>query len=116
MIGTLLGIPNEELKIIEASYPTNLKWCCNQMLAKWIEIDPTASFEKLFAAIHSSAVSGLHKDNGNHQYLVCKIILLKPLKYGLEIGRLFINCYHWASPSKLCSKFVLTKTCLAESC
>ena len=76
VIGTLLGIPNGELKAIEGCYPTNLKWCCDRMLEKWLEMDPTASFEKLFAAINSPAVSGIHKDNGNHQYLVCKIILL----------------------------------------
>ena len=64
VIGTLLGIPNEELKAIEGGYPTNLKWCCNRMLEKWLEIDPTASLEKLFTAIQSPAVSGTHGDNG----------------------------------------------------
>ena len=66
MIGTLLGIPNEELNIIEGGYPTNLKWCCNRMLEKWLEIDTTASFEKLSAAIHSPAMSrsGTHEDDG----------------------------------------------------
>ena len=64
MIGTLLGIPKEELNIIEAGYPTNLKWCCNRMLERWLEMDTTASLEKLSAAIHSPAVSGTHEDDG----------------------------------------------------
>ena len=57
VMGTLLGLPSGELKAIEAGYPTNVKWCCNQMLEKWLEIDSTASWEKLFAVIESPAVS-----------------------------------------------------------
>lgn len=57
MIGTLLNLPKEELNIIEANYPTNVKWCCNKMLEIWLELDPNASWEKLFAALESPAVS-----------------------------------------------------------
>ena len=57
VIGTLLGLPSGELQAIEAGYPTNVKWCCNQMLKKWLELDPTASWEKLFPVIESFAVS-----------------------------------------------------------
>jgi len=32
VIGTLLDIPIGELRAIEAAYPINVKWCCNQML------------------------------------------------------------------------------------
>ena len=57
MIGTLLGLPSGELKSIEAGYPTNVKWCGNQMLEKWLEVDPSASWNKLLSVIHSPAVS-----------------------------------------------------------
>ena len=57
VIGTLLGLPSGELKAIEAGYPTNVKWCCNKMLEKWLEVDPTASWGKLLAVIESVAVS-----------------------------------------------------------
>ena len=57
VIGTLLGLPSGGLKAIEAGYPTNVKWCCNQMWEKWLEEDPTASWEKLFTVIESGAVS-----------------------------------------------------------
>ena len=57
VIGTLLDLPSGELKSIEAGYPTNVKWCCNQMLEKWLEVDPSASWEKLFEVIESPAVS-----------------------------------------------------------
>ena len=36
-IGTLLGLPSGELRSIEVGCPTNVKWCCNQMLEKWFE-------------------------------------------------------------------------------
>ena len=65
VIGTLLGIPNEELKAIEVGYPTNPKWCCNKMLEKWLEIDSTASWDKLSEAINSPAVSGID-ETGKH--------------------------------------------------
>ena len=57
VVGTLLGLPCGELKAIEAGYPTNVKWCCNQMLEKWLEEDPTASWGKLFTVIESLALS-----------------------------------------------------------
>ena len=58
-MGTLLGLPSGELKATEAAWPTNVKWCCNQMLQKWLEMDPTASWEKLLAAIESPALKDL---------------------------------------------------------
>ena len=56
-MGTLLGLPIGKLNAIEAGWPTNVKWCCNQMLDKWLEVDPTASWE-LFTVIESPAISG----------------------------------------------------------
>ena len=56
VMGTLLSLPTEELKAIEAGYPTNIKWCCNKMLKKWLEVDLTASWEKVFVAIESLAM------------------------------------------------------------
>ena len=65
VIGTLLGVPCGELKAIEAGYPTNIKWCCNQMLKKWLEIDVAASWQKLFIIIESPAVSCSVPDEGD---------------------------------------------------
>ena len=63
-IGTLLGLSNGELQAIEAGYPTNVQWCCNQMLKKWLEMDTTASWHKLFAVLESLAMS-CNPDKGN---------------------------------------------------
>ena len=68
VIGTLLGVPNGELNAIEAGYPINVRWCCNQMLEKWVEIDSSASWRKLFAAIESPAVSS-SPDKGEYSYI-----------------------------------------------
>lgn len=57
VMGALLSLPNGELNAIEAGFPTNVKWCCNKMLEKWLEVDPTASWEKLFTVIESTAIS-----------------------------------------------------------
>ena len=56
-IGMQLGLPNEVFVEIEAEYSTNSKWCCNQMLEKWLDVDTTASWDKLLMAIESPAVS-----------------------------------------------------------
>ena len=66
VLGTLLSVPSGELKAIEAGYPINVKWCCNQMLKKWLEIDTTASWRKLFSVIESPAMSSA---SGEGNYL-----------------------------------------------
>ena len=65
VIGTLLGLPSGEMKAIEAGYPTNVKWCRNQMLEKWLKMDITASWEKLLTVIESPAVSCSAPDKGD---------------------------------------------------
>ena len=57
MIGTLLGLPREELKIIGHDNYHKAVPCCNAMLDKWLEVDPSASWEKLLQVIESPAVS-----------------------------------------------------------
>ena len=53
----MLGLPTGELKAIAMGNPTNVKWCCNSMLEKWLDIDTTASWEKILAAVNSRAVT-----------------------------------------------------------
>ena len=67
VIGTLLDLPSGELNAIEAGYPTNVKWCCNQMFEKWLETDTAASWRKLFAVIESPGVSYSALDKGDTQ-------------------------------------------------
>ena len=57
VIGALLGLPSGRLQAIEAGWPTNVIWCCNQMLKQWLETNTTASWGKLFTVIESPAVS-----------------------------------------------------------
>ena len=64
IIGTLLGISSGELRTIEAGYPTNTKRCCNKMFEQWLEMDLTATWEKVFAAIDSPAICS-HSSAGN---------------------------------------------------
>ena len=65
VIGTLLGLRSGELWAIEAGYPTNVKWYCNEMLEKWLKKDTTASWRKLFTVIESPAVSCSAPDKGD---------------------------------------------------
>ena len=65
VIGILLGLPSGELNAIEAGYPTNVKWCCNQMLEKWLDIDATATWRKLLTIIESPVISCSAPDIGD---------------------------------------------------
>ena len=57
VIGALLGLPREDLRIIEHDNYHKAVPCCNAILDKWLEVDPSASWEKLFKVIESPAVS-----------------------------------------------------------
>ena len=71
MLGTLLGVRSGDLKIIEASYPNNPRRCCNEMLEKWLDTDPTASWNKLDAAIQSPAMSTIYQNGNGFIHLLC---------------------------------------------
>ena len=74
VIGTQLGIEKGILDSIEASYPTNVLWCCNKFLETWHETDTDASWKKIIEAINCPAVAALRTVNttslqvisGNH--------------------------------------------------
>ncbi|XP_065885602.1 protein NLRC3-like isoform X1 [Dysidea avara] len=57
-IGVELGLSDAKLREIEVNYPRDVKQCCNRMFSEWLRVDMTASWEKLFTAIESPAVSG----------------------------------------------------------
>jgi len=64
VIGTQLDLPSGTLDIIECDNFYQTKDCCNAMLKKWLEMDITASWGKLFTVIESPAVSNA-SDKGN---------------------------------------------------
>ena len=63
VIGTLLGIQQGVLDATEGGYPTNLPWCCNKLLGKWLDTDTKASWKKIIQAINSPAVAALITHN-----------------------------------------------------
>ena len=65
VIGTLLGICAGTLDIIEYDNSHRATNCCKAMLKKWLEIDDTASWKKLFTVIESPAVYMSCNDKGN---------------------------------------------------
>ena len=65
VIGTLLGLPSGTLDIIEHDHMHKATRCCNAMLRKWLEMDTTASWRKLFTVIESPAVSCSPPDKGD---------------------------------------------------
>ena len=64
VIGTELGLSAGALGIIENDNMYKAVQCCNSMLEKWLEVDITASWEKIFKAIESPAVRCVPDDGG----------------------------------------------------
>ena len=62
-IGTLLGVKKGILDTIEATFPTNIPWCCNKFLETWLERDTEASWKKLIDIINSPAMATLRTPN-----------------------------------------------------
>ena len=50
-IGIQLNLSDGDLSIIEEDNPRSVKKRCNAMLSKWLAVDSSASWKKLFAAI-----------------------------------------------------------------
>ena len=66
VIGTLLGLPSATLDVIERDNHYKARECCNAMWIEWLQVDPTASWGKLFTVIESPAVSsGQAVDKGD---------------------------------------------------
>ena len=70
VIGTLLGLPSAALDTIEHNCHCEAGQCCCVMLFKWVVVDPTASWRKLFTVIESPAVSGSALDKGHYVCIV----------------------------------------------
>ena len=59
-IGISLDIELAHLNIIKANCPGDVVRCCNDLWDKWLELDPDATWDKLFTAIdEGTATSAL---------------------------------------------------------
>ena len=65
VMGTQLGLPGGALDIIGHDNHYKAKECCNAMLRKWLQVDTTPYWSKLFTVIESPAVSSSAPDKGD---------------------------------------------------
>jgi len=68
VIGTQLGLPKGTLDIIEHDNYHKAEACCDAMLEKWLDVDPTASSKELETAIESLTQSDQAPDKGSSVY------------------------------------------------
>ena len=61
VLGVLLDIPKEQLRIIEADNPGNVRNCCIVMFVYWRESEIVSTWQNLLAAIESIPVSSCDK-------------------------------------------------------
>ena len=57
VIGALLGLPTTCLDATETENPTNLQWCCNNMLKIWLARNSDATWKDVLSAIDSPTIS-----------------------------------------------------------
>jgi len=60
VIGLQLGLPSGTLDIIEQDNVYRSVPCCNAMWSKWVKMDPSASWGKLFKAIDGVSSDQVH--------------------------------------------------------
>jgi len=56
-IGVLLGLPTTCLDATETENPTNLQWCCNNMLKMWLAKNTDATWKDVLSAIDSPTIT-----------------------------------------------------------
>ena len=66
-MGSLLGLPSGTLDIIEYDNHHKAIPCCSAMLEKWLEVDLSASWNKLLHVIKLSTLSSEKaSEKGDH--------------------------------------------------
>ena len=76
-IGTQLGLSSGTLDIIKYDNRDKAEPCCDAVLEEWLEMDPSASWEKLLKVIESPTVSNdqaHHKGNFSYLHVLQKYI------------------------------------------
>ena len=57
VIGALLGLSTTCLDETETTNPTNLQWCCNEMLKIWLARNTSATWKDILIAIDSPTIT-----------------------------------------------------------
>ena len=70
-IGYYIDMPPGTLNAIERNFPSNAKWCCQQLFEEWLQTDSNASWNKVLSAIDSlpacdKSVAEINVTQGNY--------------------------------------------------
>ena len=75
-IGVYLDIELGHLKTIKADHSGDTSGCCKGLWKKWLELDPNATWEKLFTAIDDCTPASSSTATGT--FLICDWICQNP--------------------------------------
>ena len=76
-LGLELGLERYHIAIITRDHPNRSVTCCGEMLQKWLEIDPSASWRKLDDAvrrIRSPTISTVNNDSSG--IAICSVFMI----------------------------------------
>ena len=68
-IGVYLDIQLGHLNAIRANHPGDVEGSCKDLWKKWLELDPDATWDKLFTTIDDCAATSASTSTGT--YLMC---------------------------------------------
>ena len=92
-IGLLLGLCRGELNNIEQDKVYRVEQCCLAMLDKWLDVDPDASWPKLFKIIDQILISGENIEAGISTYKYLTISLYMIWLCTCIATEIFVVCY-----------------------
>ena len=68
-IGVYLDIEQGPLNTIRANHPGDVESCCRDLWKKWLQLDPDATWDKLFTAIDDCPTRSAPSSTSTH--LIC---------------------------------------------
>ena len=73
-IGVHLDIELGHLQTIKANHPSDASGCCKDLWKKWLELDPNATWEKLFTAIDDCTAASSSTATAGTYYHIASIV------------------------------------------
>ena len=65
-----MGIELGHLNTIRANHPGDVGGCCKDLWKKWLEMDPNATWDKLFTAINDCAATSASTSTSTYPQIV----------------------------------------------
>ena len=87
-----MDIDQGPLNTIRANHPGDVGGCCRDLWKKWLELDPDATWDKLFTAIDDCAATSAPSSTSTH--LICYYMWYR-LWLSIDINQFSVVTHHY---------------------